>query len=33
MLSEQDTNSFDKRGIAANNILEAIKDKFGIEKE
>lgn len=33
MLSEQDTSSFDKRGIAANNILKAIEGKFGIEKE
>ena len=33
MLSEQDTSSFDKRGIAANNILKAIESKFGIEKE
>lgn len=33
MLSEQDTSSYEKEKIAENNILEAIKDKFGIGKE
>lgn len=33
MLSELDTSSFNKRGIVANIILEAIENKFGIEKE
>ena len=33
MLSEQDTRSFNARRIAANNILEAIKDKIGIDED
>ena len=33
MLSQQDTSTYEKRKEAENNILEAIKDKFGIEKE
>lgn len=33
MLSLQDTSTYEKQREAENNILEAIKDKFGIEKE
>lgn len=33
MLSQQDTSTHEKQLEAEKNILEAIKDKFGIEKE
>lgn len=33
MLLQQDTSAYEKQQEAAKNILEAIKDKFGIEKE